>query len=266
MIKHTLMALSPAGTQADVDIIEDQYQENWWLQALLDKDLYHAIWHRTFYSHNYEICAFEAFLDMYVLTGNTTYLIAMQNAWEMLREHWILPGGSFALNEGRYYPPDSYYIGFTGTHVSASHGHGHSHAHAHGDEDGAPSDDPYFHSKCMFNPGGPEGAPPLLSAAARVPAPAAGAAGPNDGDPPTGELCGSVFWALFNQRFHRLFPEEEVYVAEIERSILNVGLAAQGQAGSGGQGPNGVGIRYFANQVRGVKGVAAQPFPAARTP
>jgi hypothetical protein len=32
----------------------------------------------------------------------------------MLREGWILPGGSFALNEGPYYPPGSYYIGFTG--------------------------------------------------------------------------------------------------------------------------------------------------------
>ena len=33
MIKHTLMALSEAGTQADVDIIRDHYQEDWWLQA-----------------------------------------------------------------------------------------------------------------------------------------------------------------------------------------------------------------------------------------
>ena len=49
MIKHTLMALSPMGTQADVDIIEEQYQENWWLEALIAKDAYHAIWHRQFF-------------------------------------------------------------------------------------------------------------------------------------------------------------------------------------------------------------------------
>jgi DUF1680 family protein len=52
----------------------------------------------------------------------------------------------------------------------------------------------------------------------------------------TGELCGNVFWARFNQRFHLLSPGEEKYVAEIEKSIYNVGLA--NQAG-------GAGIRYL---------------------
>lgn len=41
----------------------------------------------------------------------------------------------------------------------------------------------------------------------------------------TGELCCSVFWIRFNQRFHLLFPGLEKYVAEIEKSIYNVGLA-----------------------------------------
>jgi hypothetical protein len=44
------------------------------------------------------------------------------------------------------------------------------------------------------------------------------------------------------QRFHRLFPDNETYVWEMERSIINVGLAALGQPGSGGQGPNGTGM------------------------
>lgn len=57
MIKHTLMALSEAGTQADLDIVAEHYQEDWWLQALLARDLYHAIWHRQFFSHNYGACA-----------------------------------------------------------------------------------------------------------------------------------------------------------------------------------------------------------------
>jgi DUF1680 family protein len=43
----------------------------------------------------------------------------------------------------------------------------------------------------------------------------------------TGETCGSVFWIKFNQRFHRLFPDREKYVAEIEKSIYNVILANQ---------------------------------------
>lgn len=43
----------------------------------------------------------------------------------------------------------------------------------------------------------------------------------------TGELCGSVFWAFLNQRFHLLNPEKEVYVTEIEKSIYNVLIANQ---------------------------------------
>lgn len=79
---------------------------------------------------------------------------------------------------------------------------------------------------------------------------AAAGAPSSESDPPTGELCGSVFWTFFNQRFHRLFPDNETFVFEMERSIVNVGLSALGYPGSGGQGPNGTGIRYFFNQVR----------------
>jgi Uncharacterized protein conserved in bacteria len=43
----------------------------------------------------------------------------------------------------------------------------------------------------------------------------------------TGELCGSVFWSFLSQRFHLLNPEEEKYVAEIEKSIYNNLIANQ---------------------------------------
>jgi DUF1680 family protein len=56
----------------------------------------------------------------------------------------------------------------------------------------------------------------------------------------TGELCGSVFWAFLSQRFHFLYPDEEKYVTEIEKSIYNVALA--NQVGSKG-------IRYHADLV-----------------
>jgi hypothetical protein len=56
----------------------------------------------------------------------------------------------------------------------------------------------------------------------------------------TGELCGSVFWVRLSQRFHLLYPDQEKYVAEIEKSIYNVGLANQ---------DGSKGIRYHANLV-----------------
>ena len=59
----------------------------------------------------------------------------------------------------------------------------------------------------------------------------------------TGENCGSSFWIKFNQRLHRLFPDEEKYVAEIEKSIYNVTLACQQDDGM---------IRYHA-PMRGQK-------------
>jgi hypothetical protein len=43
----------------------------------------------------------------------------------------------------------------------------------------------------------------------------------------TGETCGSVFWININTRLLHLYPEEEKYAAEIEKSIYNVMLAAQ---------------------------------------
>lgn len=54
---------------------------------------------------------------------------------------------------------------------------------------------------------------------------------------PYNELCCTSFWILLNQRLHRLYPEKEEYVAEIEKSLYNIAIANQ----------DGVeGIRYFA--------------------
>lgn len=43
----------------------------------------------------------------------------------------------------------------------------------------------------------------------------------------TGETCGSVFWIKLNQRLHQLYPDQERYTAEIEKSLYNVCLANQ---------------------------------------
>jgi DUF1680 family protein len=59
------------------------------------------------------------------------------------------------------------------------------------------------------------------------------------GNHATGEFCGAVFFLLLNQRFHRLFPENETFVGEIETRVFNEGPAHQGA--------NGTGIRYFSN-------------------
>jgi len=56
----------------------------------------------------------------------------------------------------------------------------------------------------------------------------------------TGELCGNSFWAFLNQQLHAIFPDNEKYANEIEKSIYNVGIANQTDDGS---------IIYHANLV-----------------
>ena len=54
---------------------------------------------------------------------------------------------------------------------------------------------------------------------------------------PYNELCCSSFWIFLNQRLHHLFPENESYVTEIEKSLYNIAIANQ---------DGDKGIRYFA--------------------
>lgn len=54
---------------------------------------------------------------------------------------------------------------------------------------------------------------------------------------PYNELCCTSFWILLNQRLHRLYPDKEEYVGEIEKSLYNIAIANQDGA---------EGIRYFA--------------------
>lgn len=42
-----------------------------------------------------------------------------------------------------------------------------------------------------------------------------------------GETCGSAFWILLNHRLHSIRPDDERYVAEIEKTIYNIILANQ---------------------------------------
>ncbi|MDR1290796.1 MAG: glycoside hydrolase family 127 protein [Planctomycetaceae bacterium] len=56
----------------------------------------------------------------------------------------------------------------------------------------------------------------------------------------TGELCGNVFWAYLNQQFRLLYPNEEKYANEIEKTIYNALAANQCENGD---------IQYHAHLV-----------------
>jgi len=113
MIKHSQMALSELGTIEDLNILLNLYQEDWWLDELINLNE-SAIWLRHWYPHNYELTAFESYLDMYILTGNETYLNAILGGWQLFVDSWIHVGGSIAINEGSWYPPKSYFLDHDG--------------------------------------------------------------------------------------------------------------------------------------------------------
>ncbi len=161
MVANTRMYLSPVGKPEDIQVIQRYYQENYWLEGLTarKKDV---VWQYPYdRPHNYLITDFEAYLDLYIGTGDSRYLNAVLGAWDLYHDHWEHVGGSIAITEFSEFPPDSY-------RLLAQ----------------APFDE-------------------------------------------TGELCGSAFWIKLNQRLHLLFPREEKYVTEIEKSIYNVVLANQ---------------------------------------
>lgn len=56
------------------------------------------------------------------------------------------------------------------------------------------------------------------------------------------ETCGSVFWVDLNHRFLQLWPDKELYAAEMEKSLYNIVFASQG--------PDGC-IRYFNHMNQG---------------
>ena len=157
IIPSTRVYFSPVGKPADIHVVQQYFQENYWMEQMAERDV-RSIWLYPYdRPHNYLLTGIEPYLDLYRATGEKKYLDAASGAWDLYHENWEHIGGSIAICEGTdLYPPKSYYL-----HRS------------------------------------------------------------------TGELCGSVFWSFLNQRFHLLNPEEEKYVAEIEKSIYNNLIANQ---------------------------------------
>ena len=170
IIPITRTYFSPVGKPKDIQVVQQYFQENYWMEQMANRDP-QAIWLYPYdRPHNYLVTGIEPYLDLYRATGAKKYLDAALGAWDLYHDNWEHIGGSLAINEGTFlYEPKSNYL-----------------------------------------------------------------------NRETGELCGNSFWIKLNQRFHLLYPKEEKYVNEIEKSIYNVAIANQYGA---------EGIRYFAKLV-----------------
>ena len=110
MVANTRVSLSPEGKPADAQVIQRYYQENAWLDGLAKRQK-EQIWQYPYdRPHCYLLTDIEAYLDLYLVTGEKHYFDAALGAWEMYREHWQQAGGSISIIEFENDPPDANYL------------------------------------------------------------------------------------------------------------------------------------------------------------
>ena len=110
LVANTRVARSSAGKPADAQVIQRYYQEDEWLRGLARRES-KQIWQYPYdRPHCYLLTDLEAYLDMYLITGEPLYRDAVQGAWELYRAHWQQAGGSISIIEFQKDPPDSNYL------------------------------------------------------------------------------------------------------------------------------------------------------------
>ncbi|HEY1986422.1 MAG TPA: beta-L-arabinofuranosidase domain-containing protein [Terracidiphilus sp.] len=110
MVANTRMGTSPLGKPADAQVIQRYYQESEWLKGLARREK-EQVWQYPYdRPHCYLLTNLEAYLDMYLITGDPLYYDAVLGAWELYRAHWQQAGGSISIIEFEKDPPDSNYL------------------------------------------------------------------------------------------------------------------------------------------------------------
>jgi uncharacterized protein len=110
MVANTRVGTSPVGKPADVQVIQRYYQEDEWLKGLARREK-EQVWQYPYdRPHCYLLTNLEAYLDMYLITGNALYHDAVLGAWELYRAHWQQAGGSISIIEFEKDPPDNNYL------------------------------------------------------------------------------------------------------------------------------------------------------------
>lgn len=110
MVANTRMCTSPLGKPADAQVIQRYYQEDGWLDGLAKQEK-EQVWQYPYdRPHCYLLTNLEAYLDMYLVTGDLRYRDAVLGAWELYRAHWQQAGGSISIIEFEKDPPNSNYL------------------------------------------------------------------------------------------------------------------------------------------------------------
>jgi uncharacterized protein len=110
MIANTRVCTSPVGKPADAQVIQRYYQEDGWMDGLAKREK-EQVWQYPYdRPHCYLLTNLEAYLDMYLVTGDPRYRDGVMGAWELYRAHWQQAGGSISIIEFEKDPPNSNYL------------------------------------------------------------------------------------------------------------------------------------------------------------
>ena len=111
IVSITRMYFTPVGKPKDIQVVQQYFQENYWMDDLAKREKT-AIWKYPYdRPHCYLITAIEPYLDLYTATGTRKYLDASLGGWDLYHDNWIHVGGSIAICEGtELYPPKSYFL------------------------------------------------------------------------------------------------------------------------------------------------------------
>jgi DUF1680 family protein len=110
MIANTRLYFTPMGKPADIQVIQRYFQEDYWLEQLSARED-RAVWQYPYdRPHCYLLTDFEAYMDLYLATGEPRYLRAMLGGWELFHNKWENVGGSIAIIEYIECPPQSYLL------------------------------------------------------------------------------------------------------------------------------------------------------------
>lgn len=106
-VANTRMYFTPVGKPKDLQVVQRYLQENYLLERLSKRDP-SCIWQYPYdRPHCYIITFLEAYLDLYIATGEARYLDAVLGGWDLFRDKWQYPGGAFSISEGIPSPPNS---------------------------------------------------------------------------------------------------------------------------------------------------------------
>lgn len=105
ILANTELYRSPVGNNADLEVAQRYYREDWWLHQLIKKDQRAIYAHPGNHPHSTLLTTLEGILDMYRATGEAFLLDAVHSALSMYEEKWQHVGGGIVMCEfDNHYP------------------------------------------------------------------------------------------------------------------------------------------------------------------